>query len=84
MDTYDSAGPIGSTDCQIPIDINDLHNALNDEKSPAEELWTKHQIGEWTKKLGRYCEDMTLSIFSWSEAQLNESVQTQQPYPQAL
>ena len=63
MDTYDSAGPIGSTDSQIPIGINDLHSALNDEKSPAKELWTEHQIGEWAKKFVRYCEDMTLFMF---------------------
>ena len=63
MDTYDSTGPIGSTDCQIPIDVNELHNALNDENSSVKELWAEYQIGERTKKLGRYCEDVTLSIF---------------------
>ena len=46
MDAYDSAGPIGSADSQIPIDINELHKELNDEKSPVKEFWTEHQIGE--------------------------------------
>ena len=63
MDAYDSAGPIGSEDRQIPIDINELRKELNDEKSSVSELWAEYQIGEWPKKLGRYCGDMALYIF---------------------
>ena len=62
MYAYDSSGPIGSADRQIPIDINELRKELHDGNSPLMELRAANQIAERAKKIGRYCGDMTLNL----------------------
>ena len=75
MGAYDSSGPIGPAYMQIPIDINELHIELRDGNSPLMESRTEYQISEWVKKLGRYCDDVTLYHFGTSWLRFDGALQ---------
>lgn len=63
IDSYEGAGPLGSTDMKNPIKMEELFTELNDLNSPMGSLRTEYQIKEWARKLGGYIDDVTVYRF---------------------
>ena len=61
IDSYEGAGPLGSTDRKCPINIEELFTELNDDNSPMGNFRTEYQIKERGKKLGGYTDDFTVN-----------------------